>query len=221
MSVAELPARESLAQIVADTGVGKGATRIVDAMESLFREQAALSREVFELRHRLRKVELGTQQIVALNRRARAFLDGEPANREQMLGESSPLGWYTLHKHCWSQPIVRRLQEKIVEGCVRQQLFGTSRSLSAASADLAVHRNQAFRPYRLWVWGETGDPNATQPVAGLDPWSYIDGLWELAGPADDPAYRNRFIEILATGGSGYSVHPEGATSLTSIELQSW
>ena len=115
---------------------------------------------------------------------------------EQMLGDRSPYGWHLLHPDCKSWDTVNWLRDRITDACKAQGIFNTADpTLLQNSVESAVHRNAQFKAYRDWVWQQTGEPQAKPAIMGLDPWSYMDGLKDLAGPADDPAYRCYFIEI--------------------------
>lgn len=188
MELVEMTTREALPkgtlQMIYERQVQQA--KEIDALDRQLAQALPIARAIQAIRDRTAKLPWSRFQV----------------EREQMLGDLSiSHPWHRLHRHCWSWPQVTLLRDKIIEDCIDQSIFNVGRNLVWNSIVDAIHRNAAFRGYRDWVWRQTGDPNAHPAVLGLDPWSHVPGLVELAGTADDPVFANRFIEIHMTGAS--------------------
>lgn len=160
----------------------------------------AMYRKLIQLTERLDQGKSDTQMSTTVDTWVEEALAAAPPDEEgedeQMLGDySASYGWHLLHPACESWPEVRRLRANIVADCKAQSVFRSGPDLVVNAVEMAVRAGRAFQTYRDWVWSMTGDPDTKPAVAGLDPWSYLPGLQELAGEADDPAWRCRFIEI--------------------------
>lgn len=187
---------DTFVEIVRDRGGWQG------FWYALYQKLISLAEEVSRLTARIGRLEGGEITQATVDAWVEDATENDPSKDEQMLGERSPYGWHLLHPECWSWNEVRRLRESIVAGTKAQGTFKTPGDMVSNSVESAIHRGKAFESYRRWVWSQTGDPESRPAIAGLDPWSHLGGLEELAGPADEPnKYTNRFVEIHVASGS--------------------
>jgi hypothetical protein len=193
----EILTKETYQELVKDSG---GLTEFTYA---LWQKAERIHKEVLDLRDRVDDIE---EKVFEEDDDETAYqLAHIPAeeHREQMLGDlSTSYPWHLLHRDCWSWPQVRALREKIIADANEARVFNARPDQTEQSVISAIHRNSAFRGYREWVWRETGGTTEDKRmIAGLDPWAYLEGLKILAGPAEDGAYKNAFVEIHLKGGS--------------------